>query len=108
MASLAASGAAVADTTHVREFAKNETPVRIVALGEQSREVAEELRGQIARHPDWKKGKRADSVRVLGIDEIESASREPGFLESTLVFMVATKERERIPAAVAGLIPVRL
>jgi len=98
------AAANAADTTLIREFAKNKPRVFILASGPQAMSVGETIKSAILRHPDNKHS--AQDISVLSFTDAVAASKQPDFAKSPVIFLMDRQEMTQpMPQELEALIP---
>ena len=96
----------LADTNFPRQLAKDNPHVLIFPASSDAANAAQRLQNSILNSPDNKKKKRED-VPILTVEEIQSlASDEAKLRQSSRIFLVLTKDLEKLPPNLRNLMPV--
>lgn len=94
----------VAETSHIREFAKNKTPVYIITAGDVSKVAGERLRQQIVSHRDFKGGN--EKIKAVTLPEAAAAAKGKDFADASHILIFCGEESFVVPYELKPLLRI--
>lgn len=110
LCSVASHRAAAAETTLIRELAKNKPNIIIITSGPLAADAAQTLQHAILSHAD-NKNHKPDQVPILsiadGADAVSKAGTDKSPSPSVIFLLVKSEVKGEMPAAISGALPVQ-